>query len=107
MERIDKLINKWGHKREIIMPQNYQQYSDASCNVNILDSIGQEDSSSLQILPCEFKYRHALYSGVANSGDPGAGSVLPRRPEAQRKSLKNLRVSMTQWLENFLVLTFS
>lgn len=55
VEWINDLIDKRGYKREIIMPQNHQQDSDASGNINILDSIGQGDVSSPQILPCEFK----------------------------------------------------
>jgi hypothetical protein len=58
VERVDNLIDKWGHEREIIVPQYHQQYSDAPCDINILDSIRQEDGSSPQILPCELKYWH-------------------------------------------------
>lgn len=60
MERINHLIDKWGYEREVIMPQYNQQYSDASGNINILDSIIQGGGSSPQILPCEFKYGRIL-----------------------------------------------
>ena len=84
MEGIDDLIDKWGDQREIIMPQHDQQYSNAACNIDVLNSIGQGVGSSPQILPCELKYWHGR--GIRWKLEPVAFIKDKRRNGSQCKS---------------------